>query len=179
MSSPHFLTVLMCFFIFWGCGVKEQPHEEEVTEEEVPVLSRQAAIKHLPCFGCHDAEAFFSKKGKAFSHEAHSMFEVHCSQCHDLKGHEHVRLVTETCNTCHALKTFSYAGGGMGRVAFSHEFHTAMFGCSDCHTAVFPMKKGLSKMKMDAMYQGKSCGSCHNGKKAFSSMECARCHEQG
>jgi c(7)-type cytochrome triheme protein len=30
---------------------------------------------------------------------------------------------------------------------------------------------------MADMYQGKSCGACHDGKKAFPSMACAQCHK--
>jgi c(7)-type cytochrome triheme protein len=30
---------------------------------------------------------------------------------------------------------------------------------------------------MDDIYQGKFCGSCHNGQTAFGSMECQKCHK--
>jgi c(7)-type cytochrome triheme protein len=30
---------------------------------------------------------------------------------------------------------------------------------------------------MDQIYQGKFCGSCHNGQAAFGPMECQKCHK--
>jgi c(7)-type cytochrome triheme protein len=32
-------------------------------------------------------------------------------------------------------------------------------------------------MTMDAIYQNKFCGKCHNGQSAFGSSECQRCHK--
>jgi c(7)-type cytochrome triheme protein len=52
--------------------------------------------------------------------------------------------------------------------------------CTDCHTKIFAMKKGATPkadLTMAAMRQGKACGACHNGKKAFSvAGNCAKCH---
>ena len=44
------------------------------------------------------------------------------------------------------------------------------------------MKKGAAKMTMAAMNEGKFCGTCHNGKKAFSvkaPADCVKCHKAG
>jgi len=148
--------------------------------EESPILPRHAAISGLPCFGCHAPGAFFNAPRGVFSHEKHSMFDVHCNQCHDVGGHQGpVKIDTGLCGGCHNLRAFAYEGGGMGKVAFNHAFHAGAFGCNDCHPKTFPMKKGLKKMKMDDMYLGRSCGLCHDGKKAFSSTECGLCHQQG
>ncbi|MCK7485639.1 MAG: cytochrome c3 family protein [Bacillus subtilis] len=59
---------------------------------------------------------------------------------------------------------------------FGHTFHTAAFGCDQCHPKLFAMKKS-GKLKMEPMYGGKSCGACHNGQMAFASTECAKCHD--
>lgn len=52
--------------------------------------------------------------------------------------------------------------------------------CTDCHTKIFPMKKGATPkadLTMSAMKEGKACGTCHNGEKAFSvSGNCTKCH---
>jgi c(7)-type cytochrome triheme protein len=69
-----------------------------------------------------------------------------------------------------------YTIEGAGPVQFLHKSHGS-FACSECHPKWFAMKKGGSKMTMAEMYQGKSCGSCHDGKKAFASMQCAKCHK--
>ncbi len=64
-----------------------------------------------------------------------------------------------------------------GKVTFDGTSHAkAGLKCNDCHTKVFPMKKG--DLKMDDMKAGKSCGVCHNGKKAFAVTECAKCHKK-
>ena len=44
------------------------------------------------------------------------------------------------------------------------------------------MKKGGDKMTMAAMNEGKFCGTCHDGNKAFSvkvQSDCAKCHTAG
>lgn len=180
--SKHLFLILIAVVILGtvliGCKVKQETHKEPEVED-VPLISRYKAITVIPCFGCHDGDAFFaSKKVGVFSHELHFSFDVHCNQCHDIKGHEHPKLISGACVGCHALKVISYKGGDIGRVSFSHRFHAKAFSCGDCHPKIFPMKKGIRKIKMDDMYQGKSCGACHDGKKAFSSSECIRCHVQ-
>ncbi|MDH5762976.1 MAG: cytochrome c3 family protein [Nitrospinota bacterium] len=69
-------------------------------------------------------------------------------------------------------------------VVFDHAKHTnAGVGCGDCHDALFPKKKGATDagnaLTMKALRQGKYCGSCHNGKQAFSaSKNCKQCHRK-
>jgi c(7)-type cytochrome triheme protein len=52
--------------------------------------------------------------------------------------------------------------------------------CTDCHTKVFPMKQGATPkedLTMAAMREGKTCGDCHNGEKAYSvAGNCTKCH---
>ena len=79
---------------------------------------------------------------------------------------------------------FEFAGGGGGKVIYSHEKHTAKFPkCTDCHTKIFKMAKGQrSTPKMADMNNGQACGTCHNGKAAFSVKEqanCEKCHRKG
>lgn len=50
-----------------------------------------------------------------------------------------------------------------GEVVFSHLTHNDMgFQCADCHTKIFPMKRG--SFKMTDLYAKKACATCHNGK---------------
>lgn len=77
-------------------------------------------------------------------------------------------------------KNVEYAGGGAGKVIFSGDVHKVNK-CNECHTAVFKMKKGSVKMTMEEMNQGKYCGHCHNGTKAFSTKDeanCGKCHKK-
>lgn len=39
------------------------------------------------------------------------------------------------------------------------------------------MKAGTASVTMKDIDRGAYCGACHNGKKAFASSECTRCHE--
>lgn len=76
----------------------------------------------------------------------------------------------------------TFEDGATGKVVFSHEKHTATLKCTDCHTKIFKMTKGQrSKMTMAEMKQGKACGACHNGTKAFGVTApdtCAKCHHK-
>jgi c(7)-type cytochrome triheme protein len=79
-------------------------------------------------------------------------------------------------------------GGGVlfkvkdaGNVFFSHIFHVETKGlrCTDCHDAIYITTKKTSASTMKEMQMGKSCGACHNGKKAFSvKADCGRCHSR-
>lgn len=76
---------------------------------------------------------------------------------------------------------FPQGKGSLGKVVFSHEKHFAKdLKCTACHVRVFKMKKGKSgTLTMAAMSEGKFCGACHNGNKAFSTKDaatCSKCH---
>src|SRR5271169_2409968 len=89
-----------------------------------------------------------------------------------------------------ALAAEGIAGGGdimytkpLKSVLFSHKLHVDEKGqsCDMCHAKLFEMKalavQGKADFNMDALYSGKYCGACHNGKTAFASnTQCARCH---
>ncbi len=73
---------------------------------------------------------------------------------------------------------------GTEPVTFSHERHVnvAKLKCTDCHTKIFPMKKQDLGMTKAMHGQDKFCGTCHNGKKAFSQnndADCGKCHKKG
>lgn len=72
----------------------------------------------------------------------------------------------------------------MGKVTFDGKLHADKGAkCADCHTKpkLFEMKQGKDKITMAAMNEGKFCGACHDGKKAFSVKtpgDCAKCHKK-
>ncbi len=79
-------------------------------------------------------------------------------------------------------KTIEYGvGEPEGKVIFDGKTHADKgLKCTDCHTKIFPMKKS-AELKMADMNAGKSCGTCHNGQKAFSTSDqanCAKCHKK-
>ncbi|MBM9518785.1 cytochrome c3 family protein [Desulforhopalus vacuolatus] len=66
---------------------------------------------------------------------------------------------------------------------FSHQVHTAGAGldCDSCHDDLFVMEAGTAEQNedfnMQSMYDGKFCGSCHNGETAFAAnTRCTACH---
>lgn len=71
-----------------------------------------------------------------------------------------------------------------GPVTFSHENHMAfqeLPNCNTCHSGSFRIIKAdqssRERLFMEPMYEGKSCGLCHNGKDAFDVQEdCETCH---
>lgn len=63
----------------------------------------------------------------------------------------------------------------VGKVLFSHNIHGT--NCSGCHPKLFKKKSNSNHVSMKVMERGKSCGACHNGKKAFSvTGDCTKCH---
>jgi c(7)-type cytochrome triheme protein len=81
-------------------------------------------------------------------------------------------------------KTVEFAST-KGKVVFDGKAHADKgLKCAECHTKpkLFEMKKGGDKMTMAAMNEGKFCGACHDGTKAFSvkaEADCAKCHKGG
>lgn len=68
-----------------------------------------------------------------------------------------------------------------GNVVFSHENHVdgMKLACTECHDKLYLSTGQHKSVTMKQMQKGKSCGTCHNGKKAFSVKgDCAKCHKK-
>ncbi len=68
-------------------------------------------------------------------------------------------------------------------VLFSHKGHVEETGisCEACHDETFEMEalsvQSKGDFTMESLYNGKYCGTCHDGSMAFpSNSQCARCH---
>lgn len=169
------ILIILAGSFFFNCSPKIEKEKSEPVPEKT--VTREEATASIPCFKCHDFQKFSSKKKAiGFSHLVHKDAGYHCNQCHESKPHRYIKTSTALCNDCHNLKTFIYKDSGF-EARFNHELH-AKAGCKECHPALFQMKKGSAKMTMEPMYQGKQCGSCHNGKAAFASTECSKCHSE-
>ncbi len=80
-------------------------------------------------------------------------------------------------------KTVEFTPKDAGKVIFDGAVHAEKgLKCADCHkSGLFKMKKGADVITMKDMQEGKFCGACHNGSKAFSvkdSANCAKCHKK-
>jgi c(7)-type cytochrome triheme protein len=142
----------------------------------IPVnFSHQNHAKKYNCGECHP-RLFQMKKGTSKIVMEEMYKGNSCGKCHNGKA----AFSSKECAKCHNMsalnKDLGYTSKDMTPAVFSHTFHTAIFECGSCHTAIFKYKKGGSGMKMDDLYQNKFCGSCHNGQSAFGSSECQRCH---
>jgi len=95
-----------------------------------------------------------------------------CGACHN--GREAFAL--KTCVRCHQTKEIVYQVKATGATHFSHKKHVALnSNCNTCHPSLFaagPNKRAT----MADMEKGKSCGACHNGRKAFGVDKCTTCH---
>jgi c(7)-type cytochrome triheme protein len=128
------------------------------------------------CKACHNGKTITGKDGRV------TMAQMEkgktCGACHNGKK---AFTVAGNCGNCHkGMKPhdIAFKTKGINPVNFSHEFHTGVFSCKDCHTKVFPFKAGAKHFTMAEMEKGKSCGSCHNGKEAFSvAGDCNKCHK--
>jgi c(7)-type cytochrome triheme protein len=70
---------------------------------------------------------------------------------------------------------------GIASVLYSHDHHVskAKLKCAECHPALYKNRALHTVVGMAGMQKGKSCGACHNGKKAFDVADqklCANCH---
>ncbi|MDA8169356.1 MAG: hypothetical protein M0Z59_06615 [Nitrospiraceae bacterium] len=76
-------------------------------------------------------------------------------------------------------RTLEFTGSPMGKVTFDGAKHAAAgLKCTDCHTAIFHMKKGAEKITAPHV-SGKFCFACHNGTRAFDfKTNCTRCHKK-
>ncbi len=93
-------------------------------------------------------------------------------------------LATATLNIASTPNSRIVTGGEIQYKSsyFSHESHVGMgFGCQDCHIEPFAFETGEMLTRpdysMQAMYEGKFCGVCHDGSMAFpSDRDCTSCH---
>ena len=62
------------------------------------------------------------------------------------------------------------------KVVFAHKPHTQWMACPACHTGIFEMEKGKTKMTMEKMGAGEQCGACHGKVASPEISECPVCH---
>jgi c(7)-type cytochrome triheme protein len=143
-----------------------------------------------------------------FSHDIHlEKYSNNCRICHNtifnIKEPRHFTMAemekTRSCGACHTgIKAFSvavekdcvlchkgkprnvkYRPKGATEALFSHDLHIAKTGgkCKSCHNGKVITGKE-KKVTMAEMEKGKTCGYCHNDKKAFTvAGNCGSCHK--
>lgn len=69
---------------------------------------------------------------------------------------------------------------GASDVVYSHDFHVGKAGvkCTECHYQIYNTKSPRKTITMADMRNGRSCGACHDGNRAFDVRKaCFRCHK--
>lgn len=168
-------AIILIIMPFLVLSCSPMAGKEKIPEKTEVAVTVDDIYGELPCFRCHSFQKFRHPEKGSFSHPVHRDKGYHCNQCHSFKAHSFMKTNTDLCNNCHNLKVIAFSYTAMPS-RFNHERHAAL-GCKECHPGLFPMKKGTTRISMDEIYRGIYCGTCHNGKKAFSSSECTRCHE--
>lgn len=132
---------------------------------------KQASINNN-CKACHSE--IFDMKNRSHATMAEMEKGKSCGACHNGKKAFNV----QECVRCHQTRDITFSVKDAGKVLFSHKTHTTRNACSDCHTKIFPLSKTKKPVTMAEMEKGKSCGACHDNKKAFSvAAYCAECHK--
>jgi c(7)-type cytochrome triheme protein len=168
------------------CHLKEQQREplaKCTTCHGVPGgLHRVATHRDAGCTACHAPHAW-TPQPRETCLACHSDKTEHnpgpaCAECHEFRAAAGAKISNKTGPAPFA---FPADPNSPGPVTFDHGKHLASGArCADCHPKLFTMRKGTAKLTMDAMAEGKACGSCHNGQKAFATMDgdqCLTCHK--
>lgn len=169
--------------------------------------STHVALTENNCLACHNPPDPIFKILHPAHHTSHEEMEAGktCGACHDDKKAFGITN-TDNCQNCHSstaeatapAETPAPAGaaaaprggpkdvhlvlneGSPGAVTFRHSSHGgAQAKCARCHPSLFPMKASRKPLDYQAMLEGATCGTCHNGKEAFGvddSAYCERCH---
>jgi c(7)-type cytochrome triheme protein len=132
---------------------------------------KQEGIKNN-CKTCHNA--IFNLRSKNRFTMADMEKGKSCGACHTGKR----AFDLKNCIQCHKVADISLKVKETGPVRFSHTTHLKganSNNCAVCHPQIYDMasKKPVSMAQME---KGKSCGACHNGKGAFKTEDCMKCH---
>jgi c(7)-type cytochrome triheme protein len=170
------------------CHQKEQQVKPLVScancHPAVAGLHKQQPHKEAGCVACHAPHAW-SVEGRDRCLTCHGDKAQHnpgppCAECHDFA--QTATPAKPAVGSGPPAITFPADPGSPGKVTFEHAKHLGKGAkCADCHPKVFAMKRGGAKLSMDNMGEGKACGACHDGKKAFGVMDgekCVTCHKE-
>ena len=129
------------------------------------------------CPTCHNAIFDVVREKNPRVTMAEMAKDKSCGACHN--GTKAFAVSdSKNCSTCHPTRDITFDNDG-GKVVFSHEVHTGLFGCGECHPGTYqPVQGKNSRTSMQQMEGGKSCGVCHDGSTAFTVKEnCESCHQ--
>jgi c(7)-type cytochrome triheme protein len=136
-------------------------------------FSHTTHLQAIKCGACHPKLYAANSKNRRTGMAAMEK-GASCGACHNAKQ----AFSIKECSQCHPVRELMFEEKEAGNAVFSHKFHTGLYTCSDCHPSLYPTTRSTVKVSMQEMEKGKSCGSCHEGKTAFSVKEkCEACHK--
>jgi c(7)-type cytochrome triheme protein len=145
----------------------------QVRETGPTRFSHKSHISVAECGSCHPKLYSLKQKNRRVGMTAMTHGKS-CGACHDSKQ----AFSVKECAKCHPTGELLFEEKSTGNVIFSHTSHTALYRCGDCHAALYTTARSTLKVSMQSMEKGKSCGSCHEGKTAFSVQDkCEVCHK--
>ncbi len=193
-----FLSTALAVMAVWAAPAPAEEGVEYPAEISYQATGKSVVFSHkahvedfgLACDECHTA-IFKPKTGSAKEEGDFTMNSLYagkyCGVCHDGDRAFASDDFTQ-CERCHSgnppklgkgkltgPKAPISLGSGDNVAVFKHAAHASV-ACIDCHAALFPMKADKTVTSMDEINQKKSCGTCHNGQKAFDASECGKCH---
>lgn len=140
-------------------------------DRHLKALFPKGSVNGDDCLICHTT--IYKPQGKRPFTMAEMYNGRSCGACHGKRA-----FPLSKCGGCHTVKDVTYRVQPTGDVVFPHTVHISKIQCDVCHPRLF--RPGRNRLVgMAAMEKGKSCGACHNGKKAFDLEDCSRCHLAG
>jgi c(7)-type cytochrome triheme protein len=90
-------------------------------------------------------------------------------------------LVVTSLPACSTTQPYGHGDVVVGKkTLFRHNANNMKkLDCTECHDKLYTTVKQHNKCKMEQVIAGESCGTCHNGKRAFSvTGNCNKCHKK-
>jgi c(7)-type cytochrome triheme protein len=170
-------------------------------DSPAPVVFRHwthVALQGNLCDGCHIGLFRILAPARSARHEEMDAGQG-CGSCHDGERAFATRD-DDACLYCHGgesplaplppapegrllgASTLATSADSLGPVRFDHRVHLGSGAlCTSCHPALAPMQAGSAPASKEQMLEGASCGTCHDGERAFGvdDERCERCHDTG
>ncbi|RWX51182.1 c(7)-type cytochrome triheme domain-containing protein [Candidatus Electrothrix marina] len=206
LNKVMMIVVLLGSIGVFVTGLKNGTQEAQAATQEAPVQGAPAVLfpdyeiglfSHkahvtgaaLQCTACHNGIFEMSAstaKGNDDFNKISFGEGKYCGACHN--GSVAFGVQDEaSCSRCHGNDVTSpdtiLLEKPLKAILFNHALHNKELGlaCNECHMKLFDMKTGSTgeeaDFTMEAMYNGKYCGACHNGTMAFDlKADCTKCH---